>query len=92
MDTAVVLLFGLFKFGKIGGTLVTVLISLAIYAGVFGWRYAAGFILLLLVHEMGHFLAARQRGLSVSARSCLAAWSGSRCVASATAQGGSSAY
>src|SRR5438128_1855091 len=34
---------------------------------MFGWGYAAGFIALLLVHEMGHYLAARQKGLPVSA-------------------------
>jgi Zn-dependent protease len=55
----------LFKLGKAGGTLVTMLVMLAVYAGLFGWRYAAGFIFLLLIHEMGHFLAARQRGLKV---------------------------
>ena len=55
----------LFKLGKAGGTLVTMLLMLAVYAGMFGWRYAAGFVFLLFVHEMGHFLAARQRGLAV---------------------------
>jgi Zn-dependent protease len=34
---------------------------------VFGWRYAAGFIALLFVHEMGHYIAARKRGLDVGA-------------------------
>jgi Zn-dependent protease len=41
------------------------LLSVAIYAQLFGWKYAAGFVLLLLVHEMGHYIAARQRGLDV---------------------------
>lgn len=58
-------LLTLFKLGKAGGTLITMLLMLALYAGMFGWRYAAGFVALLLVHEMGHFLAARQRGLDV---------------------------
>src|ERR1700724_916273 len=40
---------------------------LAVYATIWGWRYAAGFVLLLLVHEMGHYLAARQCGLNVGA-------------------------
>lgn len=54
------------KFGKLllsGGTM---LISVVVYAFVFGWRYAVGFVALLLVHEMGHYLAAKQRGLHVS--------------------------
>ncbi len=43
------------------------LISLIAYGAIWGWRYALGFILLLFAHEMGHFLAARQRGLDVGA-------------------------
>lgn len=41
------------------------LISVAVYAMVFGWVYAAGFVLLIFVHEMGHYIAARKRGLNV---------------------------
>ena len=41
------------------------LISIAVYAQLFGWKYAVGFVLLLLCHEMGHYIAARQRGLEV---------------------------
>lgn len=55
------------KFGKLLTTGGTMLLSLVAYTWVFGWRYAAGFVLLLFVHEMGHFIAARQRGLAVSA-------------------------
>ena len=55
------------KLGKVGLTAGTMLLSLAVYAGMFGWRYAAGFIALLFLHEMGHYVAARQRGLAVGA-------------------------
>jgi Zn-dependent protease len=58
------LLTGL-KFSKVllsGGTM---LISLMVYGFIFGWPYAAGFVVLLFVHEMGHYIAARQRGLAV---------------------------
>lgn len=41
------------------------LVSIAVYAQLFGWKYAVGFVLLLLCHEMGHYIAARQRGLQV---------------------------
>jgi len=41
------------------------LLSVAVYALIYGWWYAVGFVLLLLVHELGHYLAARQRGLDV---------------------------
>lgn len=42
-------------------------LSIAAYALVFGWRYAVGFVLLIFFHEMGHYIAARQRGLDVGA-------------------------
>jgi Zn-dependent protease len=60
------LLAGL-KWGKLGATGATMLLSLALYATIWGWPYAAGFIALLFAHEMGHFIAARQRGLNVGA-------------------------
>ena len=62
------LLLVLFTAGKLGKLLVsggTMLLSVVAYAFVFGWPYAAGFVALIFVHEMGHFLAARQRGLDV---------------------------
>ncbi|WP_284619868.1 site-2 protease family protein [Aquabacterium humicola] len=53
------------KFGKLLTSGGTMLLSLVVYAFIFGWRYAAGFIALLFIHEMGHYIAARQRGLPV---------------------------
>lgn len=61
------LLFKFLKLGKIGLTAGSMLLSLAAYAVMFGWRYAAGFIALLFLHEIGHYLAAQQRGLNVGA-------------------------
>lgn len=55
------------KFGKLLTSGGTMLISLGAYALIWGWRYAAGFIALLFCHEMGHYLAARRRGLNVGA-------------------------
>ncbi len=55
------------KMGKLLTTGGTMLLSMLVYSWVFGWRYAVGFVLLILVHEMGHYLAARQRGLNVGA-------------------------
>ncbi|MBO9576192.1 MAG: site-2 protease family protein [Sphingobium sp.] len=66
MGLVVLKLLSLLKLGKAGGTIITMLLSLGIYAGIYGWRFAAGFIAMLFIHEMGHFLAARQRGLPVS--------------------------
>lgn len=64
---ALLLLLSAGKFGKLLMTSGTMLLSVFAYALVFGWRYAAGFVGLIFVHEMGHYLAARQRGLDVGA-------------------------
>jgi Zn-dependent protease len=59
------LLLNAAKLGPALKTLLTMLVSVGAYALIWGWRYAAGFVALLFCHEMGHFLAARQRGLAV---------------------------
>jgi Zn-dependent protease len=61
------LLLASLKWGKIATTGGTMLLSLAVYATIWGWPYAAGFIALMFIHEMGHFIAARQCGLNVGA-------------------------
>lgn len=67
MGKLLVALLAAGKFGKLLTTGGTMLLSMAVYAWVFGWPYAAGFVLLILVHELGHYVAARQRGLDVGA-------------------------
>jgi Zn-dependent protease len=60
------LLIWLLAAGKMGKLLMSggsMLISMAAYSWIYGWKYAAGFVLLIFVHEMGHYLAARQRGI-----------------------------
>lgn len=59
-------LFAAGKLGKLLGTGGTMLLSMLVYTWVFGWQYAVGFVLLIFVHELGHYAAARQRGLAVS--------------------------
>jgi Zn-dependent protease len=66
MKMLLLLLSGL-KWGKLATTGGTMLLSLAVYATIWGWPYAAGFIALMFAHEMGHYVAARQRGLNVGA-------------------------
>jgi Zn-dependent protease len=66
MKLLLLLLSGL-KWGKLATTGGTMLLSLVVYAMIWGWPYAAGFIALMFAHEMGHYVAARQCGLSVGA-------------------------
>ena len=64
------LLAWLFAAGKLGKVLTTggtMIISMATYALIYGWRFAIGFVLLIFCHEMGHYLAARYKGLDVGA-------------------------
>lgn len=64
------LLLLLLSAGKLGKVLLTggtMLLSVFAYSLVYGWRYAVGFVVLIFVHEMGHYIAARQRGLDVGA-------------------------
>lgn len=66
MKILILLLAGL-KWAKIGTAGISMLVSLVVYGAIWGWRYAAGFLALLFAHEMGHYIAARQRGLEVGA-------------------------
>ncbi len=42
-------------------------VSIAAYAQLWGWRYAVGFVGLILVHELGHVVALRLRGIRAGA-------------------------
>jgi Zn-dependent protease len=56
------------KFGvialKTGGTM---LLSIGYYALLFGWQFAVGFVICILVHELGHVFVAWRMGVPVSA-------------------------
>ena len=52
---------------KLFTTSATMLVSIAAYALIWGWSFAVGFVLLLLVHEMGHVLQLRREGIKASA-------------------------
>lgn len=51
---------------KIAGSLKFLGIFVAVggYALIWGWRFAIGFVLLILVHELGHYVEARRQGLN----------------------------
>ena len=67
MRTLLFLLLSGLKWGKLATTGGTMLLSIAVYAAICGWRYAAGIVVLILVHELGHYVAARRCGLNVGA-------------------------
>jgi Zn-dependent protease len=60
------LIFPILKFFpmllKTGGTM---LISIWAYSLIWGWQFAAGFVILILLHEFGHLIAARLFRLKV---------------------------
>ncbi len=49
---------------KSGGSM---LLMIGVYTAMWGWKYAVGFVVLLLLHECGHLVAAKQFGLKVGA-------------------------
>lgn len=63
-------LLALLLAGKLGKVLITggtMLVSVFAYAAIYGWAYGVGLVALIFVHEMGHYLAAKQSGLEVGA-------------------------
>ena len=57
------LLAGVLKFK----TLATMLLSTAMYAAGWGWPFAAGFVLLIFVHELGHAIVLKHEGIPAGA-------------------------
>jgi Zn-dependent protease len=52
---------------KLFATAGTMLVSIAAYATIWGVQFAIGFVVLLLVHEMGHVIQLRREGIRASA-------------------------
>ena len=55
----VVLKFGVFILKFFG-----VFLAVGGYALIWGWRFGVGFVLLILAHELGHYIEARRAGLN----------------------------
>jgi len=49
---------------KTGGSM---LLTVWLYATVWGWKFALGFVILIFLHECGHLIVAKKFGLKVSA-------------------------
>ena len=68
-----ILLFALtkLKFLALGltkmGTLLSMFLSFGLYWSLWGWKFAAGFILSIYIHEMGHVAMLRRLGVRASA-------------------------
>jgi Zn-dependent protease len=57
------LLLGLTKLS----TLFSMLAFFGVYWGIWGWKFALGFVLTIYIHEMGHVFALRHYGIHASA-------------------------
>jgi Zn-dependent protease len=52
------------KFGFVLLKFSSIFIAIAAYALIFGWKFAVGFVLLIFIHELGHYVEAKREGLS----------------------------
>src|ERR687897_1794612 len=52
---------------KLFSTSGSMLVSIAAYQLIFGWMFAVGLVLLLLLHELGHVFQLRREGVEASA-------------------------
>jgi Zn-dependent protease len=63
----IVLVAGLVaKFGLAFAKFASVFIAVGGYALIWGWQFGVGFVLLIFVHELGHFVEARRRGFNAA--------------------------
>jgi Zn-dependent protease len=59
----VVALGVLVKFGAFGIKFFGIFLAVGGYALIWGWKFGVGLVLLILVHELGHYVEARRSGL-----------------------------
>jgi len=52
---------------KLFTTSASMLVSIGAYTLIWGWRFALGFVVLMLIHEMGHVLQLRREGIPATA-------------------------
>ena len=56
----------LIKFGWLGLKFASIFIAIGGYALLWGWKFGVGFVALIFIHEMGHWLEGRRQGLHPS--------------------------
>jgi Zn-dependent protease len=49
------------------GTSLSMLASFGVYWGIWGWKFAAGLVLSIYIHEMGHVFALQRYGIKATA-------------------------
>jgi Zn-dependent protease len=54
------------KFGFVFLKFFGIFVSVGAYALIWGWQFGVGFVLLILVHELGHYFEARRQGLNAT--------------------------
>ena len=64
---AVIVLSKLKLVGPFLATLLSMLLSIGFYGMLWGWTFAVGFVLLILVHESGHAVMMRRQGIPAGA-------------------------
>lgn len=60
-------LFTLLKASKFAGTFLSMAVTIVLYAQIYSWLFAVGFVAVIFVHEMGHYVTSKKLGLDVSA-------------------------
>ena len=54
------------KFGVFALKFFGLFVSVAAYALIWGWQFGVGFVAMILIHELGHYVEAKRQGLDVS--------------------------
>ncbi|MEJ9125636.1 site-2 protease family protein [Bacillus cereus] len=57
----------LIKWGKIGGTIISMFASMWAYTLLYPWQFAIGLVLLIFIHELGHVGFAKYKGIPITA-------------------------
>ncbi|MBI5421223.1 MAG: site-2 protease family protein [Parcubacteria group bacterium] len=55
------------KFTKVLWLILSMIVSVFSYSFIWGWWFALGFVVMLFIHEMGHVIALKIKGLPTSA-------------------------
>lgn len=53
----------LLKFSFVAVKFFSIFVAVAAYALIWGWKFAVGVVILILLHELGHFIEAKREGL-----------------------------